>query len=186
MKKSKNIRTLTFIKAYVLNFMQSLTHFRFFYNLLKNFEKFNFMIQASKRLFAAGHWTQHRQETIVQEWLMYTLQTMISQDVREKEREMDRRRESSTGYKQFIHQWFIPKGMFARSIQRASRKQEDTSARCLLSAELFWVKCFCSAREYAFSIVPWKSQFLALIFMREFLWINRQMILKAERKLYNK
>lgn len=69
---------------------------------------------------------------------------LASRKTREKERETDRRRESSTGYKQFIHQWFIPKGMLARSIQHASRKQEDTSARCLLSAELLWVKCFCS------------------------------------------
>lgn len=106
------------------------------------------------------------------------------------ERRRERRRESSTGYKQFIHQWFIPKGMFARSIQRASRKQEDTSARCLLS-ELFWVKCFCSERIHVFyrslkvaisrawpscrkKIIPW-------YIMREFLWINRQMILQAER-----
>lgn len=66
------------------------------------------------------------------------LQTMISASrktwARARERDGQRRRrwriKLHAGYKQFIHQWFIPKRVSARSIQRASRKQEDTSARC--------------------------------------------------------
>lgn len=67
-------------------------------------------------------------------------------------RETDTRRESSTGYKQFIHQWFIPKGILAHLIQRASRKQEDTSVRSSLFDELFWIKHFCTRAYFSRSI----------------------------------
>lgn len=75
---------------------------------------------------------------------VYDVYDLTSQKMRtrEKEREMNRQRDLSTGYKQFIHQWFIQKGILVRSIQRASRKQEDISARCHPSSELFWVKRF--------------------------------------------